>query len=244
MYDLLLTFGIGILAAFLSGMAGGGGGLITTPFFILLGIPPNMAVATTKFGGLGITMGSLAKFRKTKHVRWDYVVYLSLLSIAAAIVGTRILLSSSNEVVEKFIGVMMLVAVPFLLMKGMGVESKATSSAKQVIGYVAYFINLVLQSAFGTGIGMTVPLILMGFFGLTALEAMATRRIPGFILSLVSLLTYMASGIVNYGHGIAVFLGMLVGGYVGSHVAIKKGNSFVKWVMAAMVTILGIQLLL
>lgn len=244
MNDLLITFGIGLLASFLSGMAGGGGGLITTPFFVLLGIPPQMAIATTKFGGLGITLGSMAKFWNTKHVRSDFVMYLSVLSVVAALLGTRILLNSSNELVQKFIGGMMLIAVPFLLIKNMGVKSLPTTYLKEVIGYVLYFINLVLQSAFGTGIGMTVSLILMGFFGFTALEAIATRRIPGFILSLASLLAYMASGIVNYGHGIAVFFGMLIGGYIGSHVAIKKGNSFVKWAMVALVTTLGIQFLL
>lgn len=233
-----------MFASILSGMAGGGGGLITAPFFILLGIPAQAAVATAKFGGVGITLGSVARFRKTEHVKWGYVVYLSALSIAGAILGTRLLLLSSNEIVERLVGVMVLAAVPFMFRKDLGVKSAQPTRLKEILGYVLYFITAVLQAAFGSGIGMTLTFILMGLFGFTALEAVATRRIPGFILALASLIAYIASGIVYYGHGLAMLFGMMIGGYIGSHIAVTRGNRFVKWVFAIMVAILGIQLLI
>lgn len=243
MYELLLTFGIGVMASIVSGMAGGGGGLISAPFFILIGLPPQVAVATTKFGALGLTLGSMAKFRKTEHVRKDFVIFLSFLSIVAAIVGSQILLASSNEYVERLVGVMMVVTVPFLFMKDLGLQSFKPTYWKEVFGYVSYFIVLVLQAAFGAGVGMMLMVVMMGLLGFTALESSATRRIPGFILAIVSLGIYIFSDVVYYGHGLAMLAGMLVGGYVGSHIAVKKGDKFVKAVFAIVVVILGINLI-
>ncbi|MBI1834034.1 MAG: sulfite exporter TauE/SafE family protein [Candidatus Andersenbacteria bacterium] len=242
MLDLLLTFGVGVLASIVSGMAGGGGGLISAPFFIFIGLPPQIALATTKFGALGLTLGAIAKFRKTEHVRKDFVIFLSLLSIAAAIAGSRILLSSTDEYIEKLVGMMMLATIPFLFMKEMGLQSFKPSYWKEVLGYIFYFVVLVLQAAFGAGVGMMLMVVMMGLFGFTALESNATRRIPGFILAAVSLGIYIFNDVVYYGHGLAMLAGMIVGGYIGTHIAIKKGSGFVKMVFAIVVAIMGLQL--
>lgn len=242
MLDLLLTFGIGVIASIVSGMAGGGGGLISAPFFIFIGLPPQIAVATTKFGALGLTLGSIAKFRKTEHVRKDFVIFLSLLSIMAALVGSRILLASSDEYIERLVGVMMLITIPFLFMKEIGLQRFKPSYWKEVFGYIFYFVILVLQAAFGAGVGMMLMVVMIGLLGFTALESNVTRRIPGFILAAVSLGIYMFSDVVYYAHGLAMLAGMIVGGYIGTHIAIKKGSKFVKMVFAIVVVILGLQL--
>lgn len=244
MQELLWTFVVGVLASILSGIAGGGGGLISAPFFILIGLPPQVAVATTKFGALGLTLGALAKFRQTEHVRKEHVIYLSILSVAAALIGSRLLLASGDALIEKLVGVMMLAAIPFLFMRNMGMVRTQPARLRQTVGYVLYFSILVLQAAFGAGVGMTLMIVMMGLMGFTALEASATRRIPGFLLAAVALGVYMFSDVVYYGHGLAMLAGMLVGGYIGTHIAIKQGNQFVKAVFAVVVAVLGVKLLI
>lgn len=91
---------------------------------------------------------------------------------------------------------------------------------------------------------MTIMIVMMNLLGLTALEANATRRIPGFLLASVSLLIYISSDVVYYAHGLAMLAGMVVGGYIGTHIAIKQGSKFVKIVFAGVVAVLGIQLLI
>lgn len=243
MQELLWTFIVGILAGIFSGIAGGGGGLISAPFFILIGLPPQVAVATTKFGALGLTLGSLATFRKTKHVRKEHIIYLSILSVSAALLGSRLLLAANDALIEKLIGAMMLAAIPFLFLKSVGTVRTQPTRLSEAAGYVLYFIILVLQAAFGAGVGMTLMMVMMGLMGFTALEASATRRIPGFLLAAIALAVYMFSDIVYYGHGLAMLGGMLVGGYIGTHIAIKQGNAFVKAVFAIAVGILGVKLL-
>ncbi|MEO6078026.1 MAG: sulfite exporter TauE/SafE family protein, partial [Candidatus Andersenbacteria bacterium] len=224
-----------------SGMAGGGGGLISAPFFILIGLPPQIAVATTKFGSLGLALGSIAKFRKTEYVRKDFVIYLSLLSIVAAILGSNLLLVTNNAFIEKLVGVTMLIAIPFIFLKDAGLVNKKPKNLQETIGYVLYFIVLIFQAAFGAGVGMLLTVVMINLLGFTALESSATRRIPGFLLASISLLVYIFSGVVYYSYGIAMLAGMLIGGYIGTHIAIKQGNTFVKIVYALVVAVLGLK---
>lgn len=241
MVELLWTFVAGILASIVSGIAGGGGGLISAPFFILIGLPPQIAVATTKFGSLGLTLGSIAKFRKTEYVRKDYVIYLSFLSVVAAFIGSHLLLIANNAFIEKLVGATMLVALPFIFIKDAGVIRLKPKGFQEVTGYVLYFIVLVLQAAFGAGVGMLLMVVMINLLGFTALESNATRRIPGFLLASISLFVYMFSGVVQYSYGLTMLAGMLVGGYIGTHIAIKKGNKFVKIMYAIIVAVLGIK---
>lgn len=239
MAELFWTFVAGILASIVSGMAGGGGGLISAPFFILIGLPPQIAVATTKFGSLGLTLGSIAKFRKTEYVRKDYVLYLCVLSIVAAFIGSHLLLLANNTFIEKLVGVTMLVALPFIFIKDAGLVSSKPKNFQEVIGYVSYFVVLILQAAFGAGVGMLLTVVMINLLGFTALESNATRRIPGFLLASISLVVYMFSGVVYYSYGLTMLAGMLIGGYIGTHIAIKQGNTFVKIVYAIVVAVLG-----
>jgi uncharacterized membrane protein YfcA len=51
------------------------------------------------------------------------------------------------------------------------------------------------------------------------------------------------SGLIAYGAGIALLLGMVIGGYLGAHIAIKKGDLFVKLAFSVIVAISGLKLL-
>lgn len=243
MFDLFLTFIVGVVASIVSGIAGGGGGLISAPFFILLGLPPQVAVATTKFGALGLTIGSVARFSGTTHIKTTFVVFLSILSIAAAIIGSRLLLTTSSEMIQRLVGGTMLISLPFVFVQDIGSYSFKPSYWKEATGYVLYFCVLVLQAAFGAGVGISLMLVMTGLLGFTALEANATRRIPGFLLAVLSLGIYMIYGVVYYSYGIAMLAGMLIGGYIGTHIAIQKGNRFVKAAFAGVVVLLAVRLL-
>lgn len=82
--NLLLLLGIGLAVGILSGMFGIGGGFITTPLLIFLGIPPAVAVGT---GASQVTASSVAG--AVGHWRRDNVdVKMGVLLIAGGAVGS------------------------------------------------------------------------------------------------------------------------------------------------------------
>lgn len=242
--DLLFVFCIGFVASVLSGIAGGGGGLITSPFFVLFGLPPQVAVATAKFGGVGVTLGALLKLRGTGNVRYEYVIPLIILVVICSLVGTRLLISLDNETVTRVIGGLLLFSVPFLfLKKETGLVRIKTSKLAHVIGYVLYAPVVILQAAFGSGIGSLLPLIMTQLWGFTFLESAATRRVPGIVASFTSLFAYAAYGVVNYQYGVVILCGSFCGSWVGTHIALRQGNVFVKYVLCALLLVGGTKFL-
>jgi uncharacterized membrane protein YfcA len=75
------------------------------------------------------------------------------------------------------------------------------------------------------------------------IEVLATTVIPWLILSLSSLIIFINSGVIDYRAGIILIVGMAIGGYLGAHFAIKKGNVWVKRIFAVFVLVSAIKLL-
>ena len=240
---IILVFFVGVLASFIGAMVGGAG-LLSIPLLIFLGLPPQMAVATNKFGGIGLSLGAVTKFWHAKKIDWRYMFPLCALGLAGAYLGSTLLLRIPQSLLSKMVGVLLLLMLPLLLIRqDMGVRKHIPTTLQRMTGYGVYFITMVYGAFFGAGSGTLLTYLLVFFFGLPMVEAMATQFIPWLLLSALSLLIYAAHGIVSYTYGIALFLGMLVGGYAGAHVAIKKGNAWVKLLFAIVVVALAVKLL-
>jgi uncharacterized membrane protein YfcA len=209
-----------------------------------MGIPPAVAIGTAKFGGVGVTLGSLWRLRKTDYAQTSYVIPLILITIVATVIGSYILLHINEEILTTIIALILLLSLPFVfLKKEVGLIRKIVSPLVRTIGYCGYFVIVMLQAAFGSGVGTLLPIIMMRNFGLTALEAAATRRIPGLVGSLLSLGIYLYFGFVDYRYGLTMFIGTFIGGWLGTHIAIKQGNEFVKIILACVVIVLCVKLL-
>ena len=61
----LAAFLIGAVASFIGSMVGGGG-LLSIPFLVFVGLPPQVAIATNKMGAIGLILGAIPKFWKAK----------------------------------------------------------------------------------------------------------------------------------------------------------------------------------
>jgi len=240
----IFVFFIGVLASFFGSMIGGGT-LLSLPLLMLVGLPPQVAVATERFGGLGQTLASFLKFAHSKKIAWKYVPLLTIISSAGSIIGAYILISINPAVLHKAIGIILLILLPLALLKpDLGIQHHHVSRNKIVIGSIIYFFVQIFASFLGGGTGILIAYSLMAYFGLTILEATATKIIPWFFLSIVSLVIFIQNGIVDYQMGAVLLVGMSIGGYLGAHTAIKKGDAWVKHLFYFLVTISIVKLLL
>lgn len=237
---------VNFLAASLSGASGGGGGLVSIPTLLLLGLSPANAVATGKFGGLGISFGTSLRFAKEKITDKRTLIIFSVVSAVGAAVGSLLLVKyqSHERLLENIVGYSILfVGVPLLYMRNLGLEARVTSTLMKIIGSTLLGLSVILQAALGSGLGALQLVVLIGCFGMTALVASATRRAMQLTVAIISLAIFIATGIVNYKYGAIGFITSFVGGYIGAHVALKKGNKFVVNLFAITSVLLALQLL-
>jgi hypothetical protein len=237
------VFLIGILASFF-GTIVGGGTLLSIPFLIMIGLPPQVAIATERFGGLGQTLTSFTQFYKSKKIVWKYVFGLTIISVAGSIIGSNILINIDPLVLRNIIGLTILLLLPlFFLKRDLGIKQTVVSKRKIIIGSIIYFFVQIFAAFYGGGTGILIAYTLMFCFGLTILESTATKIIPWFFLSISSLMIFANKGITNYKMGVVMMAGMTIGAYLGARVALRKGNLWVKRMFIFFVIISVIKLL-
>ncbi len=242
----LIIFGIlQFFAAILSGAAGGG--FIIAPLLIIFGLSPATAIATAKMGGVGLGIGTSSKFYGKKLASQKTIIIFSLLGLVTAILGTLLLieLKDKQDFLQKAVGLVILfIGIPMIYLKNMGLQRQNRSRFVKIIGTLLIGITNVFHTLLSTGISIVQMTIFMSFFGMTALSASATRRAMQLTSALVSLAILIPADLINYRFGIVSLVSALGGGYVGAHIAVKKGNKFVVNMMALTSAALAIYLIL
>ena len=80
-------------------------------------------------------------------------------------------------------------------------------------------------------------------YGLTVLQHKATTRIPFLISDLTAIGVYVAATLIDWPIAIVLFISHLIGSYIGSHVALKKGDAWMKPLMGVVIVITAVRLL-
>jgi len=240
---LELVFLIGLITGFLDSTVGAGG-LVSVPSLIFLGLPPQVAIATDRFGTIGQSFTAGYKYWKAKKIVWEYVPIFTVLSLAGALIGSTLLVQANPATLEKGVGVLLLVLLPVILLKRrLGVERAQKTKQHKAIGFVAYALLAIFGGFFGQGTGPLVMFVLTSFMGLTVIEVLATNTIPWRVLSVASTVVFAFYGLVDYKIGAVLFVAMMIGGYVGAHVAIKQGDAWIKRLFAVFVVLASVKLL-
>lgn len=234
---------VGVITGFLDSTVGSGGS-ISIPSLIFLGLPPQVSIATDRLGSIGQTAAALFKFWNSGKIRWHYVSGFVVVSLVGTYIGANILLNIDPKILQKLIGLILLILLPItFLKKDLGVKRIVVSNLKKGAGFVIYFFLNVFNGFLGVGSGGIGYLNSLFFFGFTFIEANATQVLPWFLLSILSLIIYTKGGIVDYKNGLILLIGMTFGGYIGAHLALKKGEIWVKRLFTGVVIIACVRLL-
>jgi len=238
------VFLTGIVSGLVGGVTSGGGGFVSLPVLIFLGLSPDVAVATQRFGTLGWNTVSIFKFSKAKKIIYKYVVPLMIVSGIGGVVGANLLVNVDKTLLAKIIGLVIMALVPVVLWKKkLGIEPKTNGSSKMMFwGFMLYFIVSIYDGFLGVGGGILVAYLFVLVFGMTYNQANGTDKVAVLLNLVFAVLIFAYHGLINYRYGIVYFLGTSVGGYLGAHMAIKKGDKWVRAVFVAVAVIFGIKL--
>lgn len=247
MIELIIFGVVNFIAAVFSGASGGAGAIVSAPLMVALGLSPAQAIATMKFGGLGISIGALGRFSKEQLTDRRTVIIFSIIGAIAAVIGSLTLnhFSDNTEQLQKLMGLAILVvAIPLLYLKDAGLKPQPRARWVKIACLPLLFLGVFMQVALGSGIGSLQMVLLISGYGMTALVASATRRAMQLVVSIVALAIFLATDLIDYQFGAVAFFSALTGGYIGAHIALKKGNKFVLNVFALFSALLALQLLL
>lgn len=239
---IILLFVGGLVTGVLSGISGGGAGMLMIPLMIAVGLSPQQAVATGKMSALGSAFGGLSAFRKSGHIRKDILKVMIPIAIVIGLLTPLVLIALDSEIMQNAIGIILLLMVPTLFIRKKSVIAHGVK--KRGLGYFLYSIILTLQSLFGSGVGSLSLFVMTLLFGTSKIEANATKRAVTAVMTPLTFIGLLVAGFVHITYGLAAVVGSFIGTHLGSKIAIKKGDEFVTYAMAFVVSVSGLLLLL
>jgi len=225
-------------------MAGGGGGFLMTPLLISLGLTPAQAVATGKYGGLAVSIGTLVGFRG--HHFEDKKILYTLIGMATVIglVAPHLITSLDPNLYKKLIGLFLILLSIIILTKKLGRVHSEVSEKSKLAGLALVFCGFSLMAVFSSGLGVLVNVALMGLVGLTSIESAIIKRSAQLLLNSLLVIGVTVAGLIAWRIVAVGAVGNLGGAYIGSSYALKKGPEFVGKIMAALGFLSGAWLLL
>ena len=160
-------------------------------------------------------------------------------------VGARLLLQVERESVAPLLGICMLLLVPLLFVKrDLGIQPFKPNRIQTLTGHLLYLLGCIYGAALQVGSGPLLLYVVMWFLGLTIIQASATSSFCWMFISITSLLTFLASGMVDLSMGVSLLLGSLLGGYVGAHTAVTKGDKWTKGFFAVVIVLAALKFLI
>lgn len=236
-YTELFIFISGIVASFVGSIAAGSG-VIGISALLFLGVSPHIALGTLNFGDVGSKIGNIIRFAKSKNmgVLKRDVIILTLISVPATVIGSRIVVSIKPDVLEKLIGFILLIILPlFFIQKNLGLKADRATGRRRIFSHIAYFISQAWSGFFSPGSGFIDIYIRTRGYGFTLLQGKAVTRIPLLISTISSVVVFAISGLINYKYAIIMFSGMIIGGYLGTAFSIKKGDAWLKPIIGILI---------
>jgi uncharacterized membrane protein YfcA len=243
--ELLATFCIGGAATFVF-VTTGGVGMITIPALIMLGLTPQAAIATDLFALFGGRIGGLLGLLRAGKVDLALGARLGALSALGAIAGAFTLLAVPALLMERLLGVFLLLLLGLLLLRPqVGVAPTAPPGPRRTALGALLFVPVGFWGTLvGSGFLNLGSAVLLLLFRKTFLETAGILTIVGLAVALAALAVFGSHGTIVWPLAIAMLAGKALGGYFGARYAVKVGDARIRWLFAGVVVIAAAQLLL
>lgn len=232
---MLLLFLTGLLAGTVDAIAGGGG-LISMPVLMSVGLPPHIAFGTNK---LQSSIGTLMAARRYYRAGWVSMrdIYMGLIfGLLGAASGTMINQIMSGEILKKIVPVMLAVIFLYtLLSPRLGLKDREPRIKSWLFYLVFGFALGFYDGFFGPGVGAFWVFLLTFFLGYNLIKATAYTKVLNLNTNLVSLICFAAGMNINYEIGLCMAAGQIIGGQLGASLAINKGARLIRPIFLSMV---------
>jgi uncharacterized membrane protein YfcA len=245
--EQFILFVVSLLANLFSAFAGGGAGLLQLPALIFLGLPFAVALATHKIASVALGIGATVRHLREGGLQRRYVLFILACGLPGVLLGANLILQVPGRYAEVALGVLTVGLGLYSVLKGqMGLQEQPRhrEGAGLWIGGSVLFVIGVLNGSLTSGTGLFVTLWLVRWFGADYRQAVAyTLVLVGVAWNGAGALTLGIIGEVRWDWLPVLLLGSLIGGYVGAHLAILKGNRWIKRAFEVITLLVGLKLI-
>ncbi len=246
--DQLILFLVSLVANAFSAFSGGGAGLLQLPVLLFLGLPFGIALATHKIASVALGVGATWRHSREGKLDKGFVTLMLLAGLPGVIAGASVILHVEDRLAEIALGVLTMgLGIYSVFKKSLGqqLQLKNCHWRGLLIGGLVLFLIGVLNGSLTSGTGLFVTIWLVRWFGLDYKMAVTyTLILVGVFWNGTGAITLSMLGEVKWQWLPALLLGSLGGGYLGAHLAITKGNRWIKRAFEVVTLLVGSKLII
>tara|TARA_R110001583_G_scaffold1612_1_gene12658 strand:- start:18245 stop:19024 length:780 start_codon:yes stop_codon:yes gene_type:complete len=240
-----LLIGVGLLAGFIDAIVGGGG-MLTVPALLSLGLPPHLTLGTNKLSACFASGTAAYTFFKKQLFTpdfWKESIYSTFLG---ALIGTIFINFVSTDWLEKILPLIILVVAIYSLFSRLKeeqgnvlpVKNNQLKVKQRVQGLILGFYD----GSSGPGTGAFWVISNMRLYKLNILLASGVAKSMNFTSNITSLLAFIYFGQVNWIIGLTMGCCLMLGAYIGAHSAIRFGSKFIRPIFISIVMVMALKL--
>ena len=247
--DLVITG----LVLFLAGLAAGtvnsiagGGSLFTLPLLIFLGLPPTVANATNRIAVLSGGIGASETFRRSGLVPVSWLKLAAPPALIGAVLGTVAALMVPDLAIQRILSIVLVLAAGWLFWNPIRPPDEGRhfppAGTARWISRAAVFLVGVYGGFIQAGVGFIV-LTITSANGLDLIRGNAVKAPLVFLFTLATVVLFTYSGMINWGMGLALAAGQILGATFGVRLQILKGQDWVRHVLTLIILACAFRLM-
>ncbi|WP_262408610.1 sulfite exporter TauE/SafE family protein [Sphingomonas sp. JC676] len=228
--DIALPLAAGMLGGAMNALAGGGT-FATLPALIALGLPANIANATSNVALLPGAAASAWEFRdELAPVGGLDVRVLAGITFVGGLVGSVLLVITPSRAFDFIIPWLLLIGFLAMLL---GRKASDWLRARVTIGPRTLMIVQSLLGIYGGYFGGGVGLMTTATYGLLAgahpRSLFSIRTLMLAIANLAAAIVFVAAGLVRWLFCLPMLVGAILGGWLGAKLGKKLPHGLVRW---------------
>jgi hypothetical protein len=216
-----------VLTGFIDAIAGGGG-LIMMPALLSAGVPPINALATNKLQSMFGTGVACSNYARKGLVDWRANLLTVSLVFAGASIGVIVVQTIDTRALSLIIPLLLMaVAVYVLVSPRMSDDDAHQRISARGYAQVGAAIG-AYDGFFGPGTGSFFTATLVGLRGHGLTRATALTKLFNLTSNIASVIFFALGGKMFWLLGLSMAAGAMLGGWIGSHTAMRFGARLIR----------------
>lgn len=233
--NAIFLFLAGIAAGFINVNAGGGS-FITIPLLIILGgLPATAANGTNRVAVLLQNIIAVKNFRRHGFKDTRQGLKLGASAMVGAVIGSLIALDIPENVFRAILSVIMVLALAIVLRPGKKNPAEYVSERlRHPVLQIFLFFLIGIYGGFiqaGTGYLIIFSLSILGGLSLVKTNSLKIIIIASYLIP--SILIFLLNGEIRWLPALILAGGTSTGGWFGSTFAIRRGDKWIRVILAA-----------
>lgn len=239
--EIIFILFIGLLMGIITSISGGAG-VFAVPIMLSLGLPPLNVLSLNRTSDVGTVFGALRSYYKAGTIDWKLAGIIAIPLALGSLLGASIIVRLPPEIIKYVILVGVLIGIFFLLIKKTEPQVSLNKRIKWTSLSLMFLVGIWKGALAMAGTTFAV-LILVYFFHKNYLQARSTELVAGIPETLISATILIANSTTSVSLLLCMFAASFVGSLIGSSIAVKKGNTFIKKMIVCIAILMVIKLL-